>query len=291
MRLDASVTDAEPRLHYVGLGRVTRQPARRARRAPRVEPAPAVGPSSATPRHMSMSRVPGVLLFALVTTLVVGCRPALPLAERLERDLLLRQRAALERELALTAEEFESDVVIVIPARLVDELLEIALPIEAIVADRFLLSVSSGRVDFARGLALVQLAARVAWANQPEISADIDILGTLQILDIDESGRLSSRVEILGFETQELRLGTLAPPAGRLLDELARRPVGELNELLERIEIPVQLAPSITLPRVEEDELTIEAVEMPLQARVREARVGGGRLWVHADVLVREDGT
>jgi hypothetical protein len=232
-----------------------------------------------------MSRARNVLLIA-AAFLGSGCRPSVPLAERLEHDLLLRQKSALERELAMAPEALQSDVVVVVPAALVDDLLAVALPVETIVAERLRVTVTAGDVDFTGGLALVRLEAQVAWADREDITADVEIHGVLQILDIAESGTLSSRVEVLGFETREIRLGTLSPPAGRLIDELARRPAGELNELLSHLEIPVQLAPAITLPRVEENELTIEAAVVPLRAQVREARVGGGHLWVHVDVEI-----
>jgi hypothetical protein len=182
-------------------------------------------------------RLPAVGLAAL---LCAGCSPREPLADRLERDLLLRQKEALQRELARSDEELDSDVVVVIPASLVDELLEVALPLETVVGRRFSVTVDSGRVDFTGGLALVRLSARIAAVDRDDVSARVVILGTLQVLDIQESGTLATRVEILGWQTQDVRVGSLSPPAGRLLDEFAARPASELNELLSRIEIPVQ---------------------------------------------------
>jgi hypothetical protein len=225
---------------------------------------------------------------ALLLLLLAGCGPREPLAQRLERDLLLRQKEALERELARPQAELDADIVVVIPDALVDELLEVALPVEAVVGGRFRILVDSGRVDFTAGLALVHLFALVAAADRDDVSARIQILGTLQLLEIQESGTLASRVEILGWQTQDVRLAGLSPPAGRLLDELAARPASDLNELLSRIEIPVQLMPTIPLPRVEEDELTIPAVEVPVAARLDEVRVGGGRMYVHIDIALPE---
>lgn len=226
----------------------------------------------------------------LAALLGVGCGPGEPLAQRLERDLLLRQKEALQRELT-RPEELDSDVIVVIPASLVDELLEVALPLETVLAGRFRILVDSGRVDFAGGLALVHLSAYVTSVDREEVSARIDILGALQVLEIQDSGALATRVEILGWQTQDVRLGTLSPPAGRLLDELASRPASDLNELLSRIEIPVRLVPTIPLPGVEEDEVTIPAVDIPLAARLMEVRVGGGQLWVYIDVAVPEQTT
>lgn len=223
----------------------------------------------------------------IIALLCAGCARE-PLAHRLERDLLLRQKEALQRELARADEELDSDVVVVIPASLVDGLLDVALPLETVVADRFRIMVDSGRVDFAGGLALVRLSALVEARDRDNVSARVVIIGTLQVLDIQESGTLATRVEILGWQTQDVRLGALSPPAGRLLDEFAARPASDLNELLSRIEIPVRLLPTIPLPRVEEKEVTIPAVDIPLAAKLQEVRVRGGMMWVHIDVAVPE---
>lgn len=235
-----------------------------------------------------MNRAPHHLLAVGVVALLCACSPREPLDERLERDLLLRQKEALQRELARHGEELDADIVVVIPASLVDGLLDVALPLETVVADRFRVTVDSGRVDFTGGLALVRLSALIEAVDRDGVSARIVILGTLEVLDIQESGTLATRVEILGWQTQAVRIGSLSPPAGRLLDEFAARPANELNELLSRIEIPVRLAPTIPLPAVEEDEVTIAAVDIPLSARLQEVRVGGGVMWVHIDVAVAE---
>lgn len=228
------------------------------------------------------------LTACLLLLLVGGCGPPEPLAQRLKRELLLRQKEALRRELARPGAQFESGVVVVVPASFVDELLDVALPVEATVAGRFRIVVDSGRVDFAGGLALVNLSALVESVDRDDVSARIAIVGTLQVLEIQEAGTLATRVEILGWQTHDVRVGALAPRAGRLLDELAGRPASDLNELLSRIEIPVQLVPTIPLPRVEEDEVTIPAADIPLVARVQELRVGGGRMHVHIDIALPE---
>jgi hypothetical protein len=227
----------------------------------------------------------GVIL-ALAGMSVTACRPAEPLARRLERDVLERQKAALERELSQDITHDAGDVVISVPASLVDQLLAVALPVQTTVAERFTITADSARVDFDAGLALVRIAARVEWADRDDVSAPIDILGALQILDIGESGTLAARVEILGFQTGDVRVGSLSAPAGRLLDEFARRPAEDLNALLARIEIPVRLLPLLPLPAVEEDEITIPATDIPLDARIRGVRVGGSRLRVHVDVAL-----
>lgn len=214
------------------------------------------------------------------------------LVRRLERDLLLRQKEALEREIARgEVDVADAAALAVIPATLVDQLLAVALPVQTTVDDRFRITADSARVDFRGGLALVRLAALVELVDRENVSARLDVLGALQVLAIDTAtGTLTSRVEILGFETSDVRLGSLSPPAGRLLDDFVERPASELNELLSRIDIPVRLAPTIQLPTVEEDEVSIAGADIPLRAHIQQVRVGAGRLWVYIGLAVPGSG-
>lgn len=231
-----------------------------------------------------MAHVPTVTTLSLL--LLAGCVAPPPLEQRVERDLLERQRAALTRELARSVDsDHEPGAVVLIPAELIAQALDLALPIETLVDGRFLIRADSARVDFSGGLALVRLAGRVQWADREGVSAEITVIGALQVLEVSESaGRLAARVEVLGFETSEFRLGSLSPPAESLLDELAERPVEELNSLLDRIEIPVHLTQVIRLPAVEEKEITIPAVDVPLTVGLHDVRVGIDRLWVFIDI-------
>jgi hypothetical protein len=101
------------------------------------------------------------------------------------------------------------------------------------------------------------------------------------VLEIQESGTLATRVEILGWQTQDVRVGGLSPPAGRLLDELAARPASDLNELLSRIEIPVQLCPTSRCRASTEDEVTIPAVDIPLARGCRRCAWAAAAVGAH----------
>lgn len=230
-------------------------------------------------RHASHSR-----LFVLLA--LAACGPAEPLEQRVERQLLLGQKAALERELARADDAgHRPGAMVVIPASLVQRLVAAALPFRTEVAGRFLVSAERATVDFSGGLALVRLGGHVAWADREDVSASIDLIGALRVLDIEEAdATLRARVEILGFATRDVRIGALSPPAEQLLDELARRPTDELNALLREIEIPVRLAGVIPLPAVEDDDITIPATALPLRVALHDVRVARGRLWVHIDV-------
>ena len=222
-------------------------------------------------------------VITLLSAVSLACRSDEQLVRRLERDLLLREKEALQRELAHGDVDIaDAAALAVVPATLVDQLLAVALPVQATIDNRFRITADSARVDFRGGLALVELGARVEWVHRENVSARVEVIGVLQVLDIEPgTGTLTSRVEILGLRTGNVRWGDLSPPAGRLLDELAERPASELNELLSRIEIPVRLAPTIHLPAVDEDEVSIAGADIPLEARVRQVRVGAGRLWVY----------
>jgi len=217
---------------------------------------------------------------------LTGCGDASSLYQRVERDLLLRQREALVRELGrATDADHETAAVIVVPAALVDRLLTVAMPLEVTVDGRFRVTADSAAVDFSGGLALVRLHGRAEWVGRDDVSAGVDVVGALQVLDLEEtSGTLAARIEILGFETRDVRLGALSPAAERLLDELADRPASELNALLDRIEIPVRLSRTVTLPPVQEDELTIAGATFPLRVALHDVRVGRDRLFVYVDL-------
>jgi hypothetical protein len=243
-------------------------------------------PESGTVSRLAIAGNAWLVATLCAAAWLTGCRPPAPLAQRVERDLLQREKAALERELARDSDdEHETGALVVVPATVVRQLIDAALPVQTTVADRFRITADSAAVDFRGGLALVRLSARVEWVDRESVAAAIEVLGALQILDIQESaGTLAARVEILGFQTQALQLGTLSGPAARLLDEFAERPASDLNALLNRLEIPVSLVQAIRLPMVEEDEISIAAVDVPISARLHGVSVGAGRLWVHIDI-------
>jgi hypothetical protein len=217
----------------------------------------------------------------LIAGACFACGPDVPLVRRLERDLLLREKAALDHELTRAASDVaNASALVVIPATLVDELLAVALPVQTTVDKRFRITADSARVDFKGGLALVRMKALVEWLGR-DVSARIEVIGALQVLDIEATGKLNSRIEILGFDISDVNVGALSGVASRLLDELAEQPASDLNELLSNIEIPVRLLPTIPLPAVEEPEVSIAAVDIPLETSIQHVRVGSGRLWVY----------
>lgn len=226
-----------------------------------------------------------------LAALLAGCAGE-TVDARVEREVLERQRAALERELERAARPAdESNVLITVSEPFVARLIRLALPVETTVDDRIRIRADGATVEFDGGVALIRLDARATLLEQPGISADLDVVGALEVLGVDEeTATLTTRIAVLGFGTRAVQVGRLSPPAERLVDALAETPAEELNALLSRIELPVRLARTIPLPAVEEEEITIPAASVPLRIQLHDVRVGEDRIWVYLDVGLPESG-
>lgn len=223
---------------------------------------------------------------ALAAIFLGACRDPGASDRRLAHQLLLREREALERQLSDAGATRTPDVRVAIPASLIRDLVSTDLPFEATV-DRFRVVVREADVDFRGALARVDLGGAVRWADREGVEVELALVGALEVLDVDpSSGSLEARVDILGVRTRDVRVGGLSPPAERLLDALARRPVEELQALVREIEIPVQLLRTVELPAVEEDEVSIGSARVPLSVGVVDVRVGDDLLVVELDVEI-----
>lgn len=189
----------------------------------------------------------------------------------LEAELAaLEEYAAAEPDLSLAAFD---EMLVVVREGLVQKLIAAVLPVEATVRN-LRLRVDSAEVQFRPGLAVVRLATRVSPARASNLSADVQLLGALEIQPFPEAGEeLAARVRMFGVDTRDVRLGTLAPPAERLVSELARLRAEELNELLGSIQIPVRLVQVLQIPAVERAEVTIPEARLPVRFELASARV------------------
>lgn len=231
----------------------------------------------------------GVELRALVATAVAGSLALAGLVIALhdirarfrvpvERRVLEAERHALRAYLADPEPEGGvvpfHDILVMIRGTLIDDLIEAALPIERTVEDRFVIRVDSARVTLRTGLALVELSGRARLAEDWGVFADIWLMGALEIRTApDDGSSLVADVSILGIRTREVGMGGLAPPAERLVDELARVRLSELDRLLDRVPIPVRLDELLELPAVREEEVTIPAVSLDVGFRLAGVRV------------------
>lgn len=213
-------------------------------------------------------------LLATVVSSLIGCsRGSIRDGHRLALEAELRALEAYAsvgpgRSLA----DFD-ETLVVIREELVQELIAAVLPLEATVGD-LRLRVDSAAVEFRPGLAVLRLATRVSPARAASLSADVRLLGALEIGPFPEDGEaLTARVRMFGLDTRDVRLGALTPPAERLVDELARLRADELNDLLDTIQIPVRLVEVVKVPTLELDEVTIPGAELPVRFELASVRV------------------
>lgn len=231
--------------------------------------------------------VPAVL--AVLSAGLLGCErstPAIVSAEQLlefERASLHRQ---LDSDLVSLSEAFErGDVLISVRESLVRELIAASLPFEQEVAGRFNITAEDVEVDLRPGMALVEFAGRASPVALGEVTVDILILASLELLELaPDTPDLRAKLSMLGFQVTGLEIGRLRPPVERLVNELGRSQIGLFTDLLGEIEIPIRLESAITLPAVESDDVTIPAASLPLRSEVRGVFVGDERLWVSVGV-------
>jgi hypothetical protein len=73
------------------------------------------------------------------------------------------------------------------------------------------------------------MQGRAALRGEPDVWADVTVLGLLEVVGIDPtSGVLDARVEILVVDTRQVSVQGLAPPAERLVN--ARHPEIEIEK-------------------------------------------------------------
>lgn len=199
------------------------------------------------------------------------------------RATLIRERDALRRYVDQASGPlvpFDA-VVVVIRGELLQEVLDGVLPVERPVGESVLLTLRSARVRFRSGLALVELEGRAALRDNPAVFADLLVSGVLEVLGVDAAtGTLATRIQVLGFETADVGVAGLSPPAERLVNRLASGRAQSLNEVLERIEVPVRLAETLDLPAVDEPEVTIRGGSVAFRLQVEDVKVLDDRLWV-----------
>ncbi len=226
------------------------------------------------------------LLATAALTVACGSDP-LPDAELvvLERELASLSRY---RELDFGTVLGEGDMVIVVHERTLAELVTATLPVEQTIDNRFHVQLRSAEVDFRTGLALVQFSGRISLVDRPGVFVDATVFGLLQIAGLDQTlGVLLAKVEILAVQAQEVSVGGWSAPAARLASELATRKGNEFNRLFGDLPVPILLESNVHLPAVEDNDVTIPAVSIPLAARVGRVLTADERLWIVIDIEVK----
>jgi hypothetical protein len=234
------------------------------------------------PLRIPWPRLAGALL-ALGT---LSCGHGMEARPPVEELLLERQRVGLEA--LITAAKngrlipFDQ-VLVVVPQKLVQELIEATLPYEQVLENRYRVRVESARVTFDDGFGLVQLRGRASLADDPSTAAQIDVYGALDVVDLDPaSGILRGRVKVIAIETRRVDVVGFPAPVRRFVDELSRQQLSAFEPLLSSIEIPVKIARQIQVPEVNESGVHIAQAVLPVEAGVVDVKAFHGKLWVCA---------
>jgi hypothetical protein len=173
-------------------------------------------------------------------------------------------------------------ILVVVRQRLIQGLLDSALPIDQIVAAKYRISVSSARVLLEDGFAGIELQGRASLLAQPDVAADLTVYGALDVVDLDAgSGSLRARVRIFAVEARRIEALGLPVPVEQLVEDLSNQQVENFAPLLSAIDIPVSVGEDITLPAMgPEGGVTIGEARIPLGAVVEDVKSFRHRLWI-----------
>jgi hypothetical protein len=204
-----------------------------------------------------------------------------------EEALLSRRVEGLRRLLAAGRSESLVDfkqILVVVPEDMVRALLRATIPFEKTIADRYRIEVGSAAAEFSDGFALVRLAGRAEMIGRP-VSAEVEILGGLEVLGLEDTGVLRCHVRVFAVEAREANVAGLDEPIRKLIEDLGR---DGLNSLLSVFDVPVRVENRLVLPAVRTRRLQLAAAEVPVAAKVVEVRVFAHRLWVGVSASVGE---
>jgi hypothetical protein len=204
-----------------------------------------------------------------------------------EEALLTRRVVGLRGLLAAGRSESLLDfkqILVVVPEDVVRDLLRATMPFEKTIADRYRIEVASAAAEFSDGFALVRLAGKAEMIGRP-VSAEVEILGGLEVLGLEESGLLRCQVRVFAVDAKEANVAGLDESVRKLVEDLGRE---GLNALLSVFDVPVRVENRLLLPAVNTRRLRLAAAEVPVTAKVVEVRVFAHRLWVGVTAAVGE---
>jgi hypothetical protein len=234
-------------------------------------------------------RLPGrVALPAFLVLLATAvCRPPGVISRPPVEQVVLERRQQGLQTLIAAAQQGRlipfDQVLVVVSQELVQGLIQATLPLEQVLAERYRVRVESARVEFEDGFALVQLRGRASLVDDAETSAEIDVYGGIDIVDLDpQTGVLRGRVTILALETQRVKLIGMSAPVRQLVSDLGREQLKVFEPLLNSIEIPVRLEQELQIPAFDQSGVKIPAASLPLAAGVVDVKAFRGRLWICA---------
>jgi hypothetical protein len=172
-------------------------------------------------------------------------------------------------------------ILVVVRQRLVQSVLDAGLPFESTIDGRYGVAVNKAEVLLEDGFATVRLDGQAHLVDQENVRADISVYGALDIVGLDpKSGVLRGRVKVYAVEARKVEVAGFDTPVQQLVEDLSRERVEAFEPLLSSLEIPVKVADEITLPRVAQGGVTIEATSVPVQAVVENVKSFRHRLWI-----------
>jgi hypothetical protein len=197
------------------------------------------------------------------------------LVERAERSALVPNHGA----------------VIAIGERLVRKAVELSLPHEEVVEERYRVRLDKADVTLRDGHARVRLDGRVVWIGETslvegEISAELTVFARVEAIGADaKAGTLTAQVTPYGFEIHRLRVGEESPRTRQLVAALGRALPETLAVFATPLTLPVVLEERLRFAALRDGPVTVDAASVPLRVRVSDAFAEGGRLFVvlHVD--------
>jgi hypothetical protein len=220
---------------------------------------------------------------ALLTLLLPSCaflRGRIAPATSSEEALLTRRIAGLKKLVDRGAAGSPlvdlRQAMVVVHQDVVRDLLVAATPFEETIEEHYRVRVDSASTEFADGFALVRLGGRVELLGGP-VSADVVVLGSLEVLGLERSGLLRCQVRIFAVEAKSANVAGLDRAGRALIDNFGRE---ALDALISVVDIPVKVEDQVTVPGVDARRVRIASAEVHVQARVVDVQVFGDRLWV-----------
>jgi hypothetical protein len=236
-------------------------------------------------------RRPGAGASALLALAACSCaflRARVAPAPSAEEALLTRRIEGLRKLVARGAAGSPlvdlRQAMVVVHQDVVRDLLLAATPFEETIGDRYRVRVDSAAAEFADGFALVRLAGRVEVVGG-SVSADVVVLGGLEVLGLERSGLLRCQVRIFAVAARDANVAGLDRPVRDLIDRFGR---DALDSLISAVDIPVKAEDQVTIPGIDAARVRIPATEVYVQARVVDVQVFGDRLWVGLAAAVGE---
>ncbi len=204
-----------------------------------------------------------------------------------EEQTLLRRIKGLEATLASAKRNgghivpFDQ-ILVVVRQRLIQGVLDSALPLEQVVAQKYLIRATAAHVLLEDGFAIVELEGRASLVEQPDVLAEVKVYAALDVVDLDsESGSLRARVKVFAVEARSTQALGVSVPVEQLVEDLSRQQVEAFAPLLSAIDIPVKVGDDITLPAMgPEGGVTIGEARIPLGAVVEDVKSFRHRLWI-----------